>query len=74
MLAAGSKLWWNQHSVFKGPGVWLRRFGDGLLRSWDLPRDGGDDGVDAAARRWSVGIAFLASHKLSAYNAISLGF
>ena len=32
------------------------------------------DEVDAAARRWSVGIAFLASHKLSAYNAISLGF
>ena len=71
-MAAGPKLWWNQHSDFDGPGVWLRRFGDGLLRSWDLPRDRGDDGVDAAARRWSVGIAFLASHKLSAYNAISL--
>ena len=52
----------------------LRQFGDGLLRSWVLPRDREDDEVDAAARRWSVGIAFLASHKLSVYNAISLGF
>ena len=73
-MAAGPKFWWNQHSDFGGPGVWLRRFGDGLLRSWDLLRDGGDDGVDAVARRWSVGIVFLTSHKLLAYNAISLGF
>ena len=28
----------------------------------------------SVAYRWSVGIAFLASHKLSAYNAISLRF
>ena len=49
-------------------------FGDGLLQSWVLPRDGEDNEVDAVARRWSVDIAFLVSHKLSAYNTISLGF